>query len=95
MNRINEKHGVDINYENRQRIFNIFDLIDKVKPEVNSDHKRMISVAYVLRRLFEILGLPYDNIKTTTSKKTLNYYNQWWNEVYGLIKHHIHKVINK
>ena len=39
-----------------------------------------------MRKLFGMLGLQYDNIKTTTSTKTLKYYNQRWNNVYGFIK---------
>lgn len=57
-------------------------------PQVNESTKRMISINYILRKLFEMLGLPYENIKTLK-------YNQWWNNVYGLIKDDIHKIVNK
>ena len=45
LNRINEKHG--INYENRQMVYKIFELIDKVKPEVNGDRKGLISINFL------------------------------------------------
>lgn len=71
LNQINEKHGIEINYKTRQRIYHIFELIDKVSTQVNSDRKRMISVTHMLTRLCKILEYK------TTSKKTLKYYQQW------------------
>ena len=36
--------------------------------------KRMISINYILKKLFVMLGLPSEDIKKT---KSLKYYNQW------------------
>ena len=57
-NSLCQKHVIEISYVNRQRIYNIFKLIDKVLSQVNGDRKRMISINYILRKLFVILGLP-------------------------------------
>ena len=66
-----------------------------IRVGVTGVRKCIINLKYVLKRLFNILGLPYENIKITTSKKTLKYFNQWWNNVYGLVKNDINKIINK
>ena len=86
LNQINEKHGIKINCKNRQKIYNIFSLIEKVLPEVNGNRKRLISINYILCKLLEMQGLNYEDIKEPISMKTLKYYDQWWNDVYGLIK---------
>ena len=41
------------------------------------------------------MNLPYDSIKVTNSKKTLKYYDQWWNAAYKLITDDIRKVITQ
>ena len=76
-------------------MYNIFKLIDRVLSQVNGDGKRMICVNYVLRKLFEMLGLSVEIIPLSKSKKTLDAYKKWWDKVYGLIKDDIHKIINK
>ena len=95
LNSLCQKHGIEINYENRQKIYKIFKLIDTVLSQVNGNRKRMISVTYVLRKLFEMLGLSCKNIPLSKSKKTLRFYKHWWDKVYGLIKDDIYEIINK
>ena len=46
----------------------------------------MISVNFILKQLFDILGIEYNFIPLTRSKNTLKYYSQWWERVYALIK---------
>lgn len=92
LNRRNEKHGIYINNENRQVVYKIFELINGVLPQVSGEWKRMISINFFIQKVFQIMKLPSDNIKITSFKKALKYYNQWWN---GLIKHDIYKVIDK
>ena len=41
---------------------------------------------FTLKQLFDILEMEYKFIPVSKSKKTLNYYHQWWKQVYGLIK---------
>ena len=57
-----------------------------VSPEVNIGRRWMISVNFILKQLFDILGIEYKFIPLTQSKITLKYYNQWWQRVYDLIK---------
>ena len=52
--------------------------IGKVLNEVNGTRKRMISVNFIMRKIFKMMGIPYKNIPISKSKKTLAFYNQYW-----------------
>ena len=86
MNDIAQKNNIQIGYYNREKILRIFRLIDQASLEVYSGQKRMISVNFIIKQLFDILGIEYKFIPLTKSKKTLKYYSQWWAQVYDLIK---------
>ena len=87
MNDIAQKNNIQIGYYNRENIPRIFKLIDRVSPEVNDiGRKRSISVNFIIKQLFDILGIEYKFIPLTRSKTTLKYYSQWWEKVYALIK---------
>ena len=64
-------------------------------PNINRERKRMISIQYIVRKLFVMLGLPYENIRITKSKKTLAFYESYWEELYALIGGVIQKIIKK
>ena len=89
MNDIAQKNNIQIGYYNREKILRIFRLINQNSPEVNIGRKRMISVNFILKQLFDILEIEYKFIPLTKSKKTLNYYSQWWAQIYDLIKEDI------
>ena len=87
MNDIAQKNNIQIGYYNRENIPRIFKLIDRVSPEVNDiGRKRSISVNFIIKQLFDILGIEYKFIPLTRSKTTLKYCSQWWEKVYALIK---------
>ena len=87
MNDIAQKNNIQIGYYNRENIPRIFKLIDRVSPEVNDiGRKRLISVNFIIKQLFDILGIEYKFIPLTRSKTALKYYSQWWEKVYALIK---------
>ena len=95
INILNGIDGIQINHRQREAIYSIFDLLDRVQPEINGNRKRMINIKFVLRMLFQIMGLPYNEIKITKSKKTLQFYEQWWKQAYGFIKNDIRKIITR
>ena len=71
MNDIAQKNNIQIGYYNRQNILRIFKLIDRVSPEVNNiGRKRLISVNFIIKQLFDILGIEYKFIPLTWSKTT-------------------------
>ena len=75
MNDIAQKNNVKIGYYNREKILRIFRLIDQNSPEVKIGRKRIISVNFIPKQLFDILRIEYKFIPLTKSKKTLNYYS--------------------
>ena len=86
---------IQLSFQDRDKIYDIFALINNVLPEVNKNRKRMISIKYVLMRIFKILGMEYEFIPLPKSKKTLRFYKRWWKQVYELIKDDAAKIINK
>ena len=89
MNDIAQTNGIQIGYYNRENILRIFKLIDNVAHQPGVRRKRLISVNFILKQLFDILEIEYKFIPLTKSKKTLNYYSQWWAQIYDLIKEDI------
>lgn len=67
---IAKKNRIQIGYYNRQKILTIFRLIDQVSPQVDTDRKRMVSIEFIFKQLFDILGIKYKFIPLTKSKKT-------------------------
>ena len=60
MNDIAQINSIQIGYYNRQNILRIFKLIDNVTPEVNNiSRERLISVNFIIKQLFDILGVEY------------------------------------
>ena len=85
MNDIAQKNSIQIGYYNRENILIIFKLIDNVtQPDVC--RKQLKSVNFIIKQLFDILGVEYKIIPLTRSKPTLKYYEDWWERVYSLIK---------
>ena len=82
INDIAHNNNIQVGYYNREKILRIFRLIDQVTPEDNN----FISVNFIIKRLFDILGVKYKIIPITQSKSTLRYYENWWERVYSLIK---------
>lgn len=93
LNSMYEKYDVYVSYNNRCKIYSIFELIGKNLSQVNNARKRMINLNYVFRKVFKILGLPYKHIPLLKSKKTLMFYNKWWDDMYSLIADDVYRVI--
>ena len=79
MNDIAQKNNIQIGYYNRENILRIFKLCDSVSPEVNNFvRKRLINVNFIIKQLFDILGVEYKFIPLSRSRNTLKYYEVWW-----------------
>ena len=94
INSISSKNNIQLTHYQRDKIYKVFVEIDSVLHEVNDGRKRMISVKYVIKQLFKMLGLPYKDINVTKSKRTLTYYEQYWIKVRLLIGDRIQSIIN-
>lgn len=83
----------------RKEIVIICSIIDKIgllHHQVMDSRKRiMISVRFILRQVFMMMGLPHEKIKITKSRKTLSSYKRYWSSIIKLIGKDINKIINK
>ena len=94
MNSISFENNTELTHSQRERIYKVFVEIGTIIPLVNRNRKRMISVKFIMKQLFKMLGLPYKDINVTKSKKTLKYYKQYWEKVQSLIGDRIQSIIN-
>ena len=78
---ISFENKTQLTYKQRDRIHKVFIEIDSVLHKVDDGRKRIISIKYVIKQLFKMLGLPYKDINIMKSKRTLTYYKQYWKKV--------------
>ena len=69
MNDIAQTNGIQIGYYNRESILRIFKLIDNVTHQPGVRRKRLISVNFIIKQLFDMLGTEYKFIPLTKSKR--------------------------
>ena len=89
------KHNIEISLHQKNKIDRVFVKIGKILPQVNGVRKRMISVNFILRNVLRMMGLPFDKIPITKSKRTLESYEAYWTKRLSLIGDRIKRVINK
>ena len=96
INDIAHNNNIQVGYYNREKILRIFRLIDQVIPQVNNfRRRRLISVNFIIKQLFDILGVENKITPITQSKNTLRYYENWWKRVYSLIKADISRLVSQ
>ena len=95
MNNIALKNNFQISVKNKDKILRIFNEMGKVIQSVNIDRKGMININFILQKIFKMLNLPYEKIKITKSKKTLQIHNKYWNEILSMISDKIEKIIQE
>ena len=97
INAIAHNNNIHVGYYNREKILRIFRLFDQVIPQVNNFRgRRLISVNFIIKQLFDILRVEYKIIiPLTRSKNTLRYYENWWERVYSLIKADISCLVSQ
>ena len=59
---IKEKYNIEISNCQKHKIDIIYAEIGKIINEVNGTRKRMISVNFIMRKIFKMMGIPYKNI---------------------------------
>ena len=90
---IEEKYNIEVSYHQKNKIDIVFVEIGKILNEVNGTRKRMISVNFIMRSIFKMIGLPYNKIPISKSKKTLAFYNQYWDSIMSLIGDKIKSIV--
>ena len=84
LNSICYDNKITLTYKQRDKIYKTFEIIGSVIPSVNKLRRRIISTKYILRHLFKLLDLPFECIKITKSRKTLEFYNRYWAKILEL-----------
>ena len=84
LNSICYENKITLTYKQRDKIYKTFEIIGYVIPSVNKLRRRIISTKYILRHLFKLLDLPFECIKITKSRKTLEFYNRYWAKILEL-----------
>ena len=95
INNIAVKNNFQITVKNKDKIMRIFVEIGKVVKYVNVDRKRMINLNYIIKQIFSMLGLPFEKVKTSKSKKTIESYNRYWKEILSLKSDEINKIVKE
>ena len=95
LNSICYENKITLTYKQRDKIYKTFEIIGSVIPSVNKLRRRMISTKYILRQLFKLLDLPFECIKITKSRKTLEFYNQYWAKILELKNAEILHIIRQ
>ena len=60
---IGTKNNITFSFEQKNKIMRIFSEIGKIFPQRNGERKRMISLKFILRQVFRIMGLPFNKIE--------------------------------
>ena len=94
MNSISFENNVQLTHNQSNKIHKVFVELDSVIPLVNGKRKRMISTKFVIKQIFALLGLPSAFVKIPESKKTLEFYDQYWLKIQSLIGDRIQSIIN-
>ena len=89
------ENRVELNHIQRNKIFKILNVIDSILPAVNRTRKRIISMKFIIKQILMLLGLPFEFIIVSKSKKTLEYYNKYWVEILSLCFDKIIPIIRR
>ena len=95
LNSICYENKITLTYKQRDKIYKTFEIIGSVIHLVNNNRKRMISTKFVIRQLFMLLELPFECIKISESKRTLEFYNRYWAKILELKNAEILHIIRR
>ena len=92
INNLLVNHGVELTHKQRTQIYKIFESIGFILKQINKNRKRIISVKYLLQKIFDMMNIKY-NIFFIKSIKTLNFYNSYWEKIITLIGDDIKSIL--
>ena len=90
---LSSKYRITFSVKQKNKIMKIFSEIDKILPQINGERKRMVSVNFILKRIFKMLGIESNKLPITKSKKTLASYEKYWKQMNELIGDKIKEII--
>ena len=77
-----------------EKILKIFNLFDKIINDINVNRKRIISINYLLIKIFNMMDIEH-KIIIKKSKQTLCFYNEYWAKILDSIGDQINSIIIK
>ena len=100
------KYGILLNCRQREAIERVFEEIGKIVNQVNGKRKRLISVNFIIRKLiimmverYDMMGIHheinYEEIEISKSKKTLDFYDKYWDKIMEIIGDKIKAIMRK
>ena len=89
------RNRVELTHDQRDRIHKVFVEIGTILHLVNRTRKRVISINFIMRRIFEMMDIPYKQIPISTTKKTLALYDQYWASIMSLIGDKIKSIVGR
>ena len=92
---ITSKYNITFSVDQENRIMKIFSEIGNIFPQINGERKRMVSVYFILIKIFKMLGIESNKLPITKSKKTLASYEKYWKQMNELIGDKMKEIINK
>ena len=92
---LSSKYRITFSVKQKNKIMKIFSEIDKILPQINGERKRMVSVYFILIKIFKMLGIESNKLPITKSKKTLASYEKYWKQMNELIGDKMKEIINK
>ena len=91
---ISSKNNIQLTHNQRNCIHKVFIEINNILHKVGDGRKRIMSIKYIIKQLFKMLGLPYKDINVTKSKRTLKSYEKYWEKIQSLIGDRIQSMVN-
>ena len=87
------KQNINFTNEERNKILRIFYEIGEILDQIKGERKRMISLNFILVQVLKMMDLPFTNIPISKSKRTLNFYQEYWEKIMLLIGDRIKGII--
>ena len=82
---IQDKYGITLSCQDQMKMKKIFLEIGKIHDEVKNGRRRMININFLLCKILERMKISHEKIPISESKRTSNFYNQYWNRIEMLI----------
>lgn len=74
LNGLQLNKGLVLTYNQRNRVYKVFDVIGTILNDVNKNRKRLINIKFILRKILIMMEVPCDQIFISKSKRTIKYY---------------------
>ena len=92
-NLLYEKY-VQLSTQQIEKILKIFYLFNKIIKDINSNRTKIININYLLIKILNMMGIEH-KIIIKKSKKTICFYNEYWNKILNSIGEEINTILSR